>query len=159
MRLSQNFWHIVTVYKTCDQYAQTKLPLRNQTLKSLAAIDPEFILSQKVCLLNHLLGSPDVLVHVLDGDEEHERINKEVHKLMQDSALPACKDVNDNEVNVVQWWSSISTKYPQVYKMVMSVLSIFYAPKVESSLNIMGDTIDKKSNQMMVKTFQWNPEY
>ena len=90
------------MYKTCDQYAQTKLPLHNQTLKSLAGIDPEFILSQKVCLLNHLLGLPDLLVHVLDGDEEHEGINKEVCKLMQDSALPACKDVNDNEVNVVQ---------------------------------------------------------
>ena len=37
--------------------------------------------------------------------------------------------------------------------MVMSALSIFCEPKVESSFNIMGDTIDKKSNWMKVETF------
>ena len=45
--------HVVTAYKSCDQYAQTKLPLLNQTLKSLAAIDPEFIIFQKIGVLNH----------------------------------------------------------------------------------------------------------
>ena len=104
--------HIVTAYKTCGQYPQTKLPLRNQTLKSLPAIDPEFILSQNVDVLNHLLGLPDLLVHVLNGNEEHEGYNNYIHKLMQDNTLPACKDANDNEVDVAQWWSSISTKYP-----------------------------------------------
>ena len=44
----------------------------------MAAIDPEFILSQKVGVLNHLLRLPDLLVHVFDGDEEHEGYNKEV---------------------------------------------------------------------------------
>ena len=101
--------HVVTAYKTCGQYAQAKLPLCNQTLKSLAAIDPEFILSQKCVVLNHLLGLPELLVHMLDGDEEHEGYDKEVRKLMQNNALPACKDGNDNEVDVVQWWPSISS--------------------------------------------------
>ena len=144
--------HVVTAYKTCSQYAQTKLRLSNQTLKS-AAIDPEFILSQKVGDLNHLLGLPDLLAHMLDGDEEHEGCDREVRKCMQGNNLPACKSPNDNEVDVVQWWSSISTKYPWVYKMVMSALSIFCAPKVKSSFNIMSDTNDKKSNRMKVKTF------
>ena len=103
--------HVVTAYKTCSQYAQTKLRLSNQTLKS-AAIDPEFILSQKVGDLNHLLGLPDLLAHMLDGDEEHEGCDREVRKCMQGNNLPACKSPNDNEVDVVQWWSSISTKYP-----------------------------------------------
>ena len=93
---------VVTAYKTWGQYAQTKLPLHNQTLKSLAPVDPEFILSQKVGVLNHLLGLPDLLVHVLDGDEKQEGYDKEVRKLMQDNTLPACKDANDNEVDVVQ---------------------------------------------------------
>ena len=96
------------------------MPLHNQTLKSLAAIDPVFILSQNVGVLNHLLGLLDLLVYMLDGDEEHERDDKEVRKFMQDNTLSACKDVNDNEVDVVQWWPSISTKYPQVCKMVVS---------------------------------------
>ena len=85
--------HVVTAYKTCGQYAQTKLPLCNQTLKSVADIDPEFILSQKVGVLNHLIDFPDLPVHVLDGDEEHEGCNKELRKLMQGNTLPACKDV------------------------------------------------------------------
>ena len=37
--------------------------------------------------------------------------------------------------------------------MVMSPLPIFFAPKVESSFNIMGDTTDKKSNRMKVESF------
>ena len=53
---------------------------------------------------------------------------------------------NGNEVDVLQWWSSIYTKHPGVYKMAMSALSIFCAPKVESRFNTVGDTIDKKSN-------------
>ena len=85
--------HVVTAYKTCGQYAQTKLPLCNQTLKSVADIDPQFILSQKVGVLNHLIDLPDLPVHVLDGDEEHEGCNKELRKLMQGNTLPACKDV------------------------------------------------------------------
>ena len=80
--------HVVTAYKTCGQYAQTKLPLCNQILES-SAIDPEFICFQKVGVLNHLLGLPDLLVHVFDGDEKHEAYNKEVCKLMQDNTLPA----------------------------------------------------------------------
>ena len=96
------------------------MPLNNQTLKSLAAIDPVFILSQNVGVLNHLLELLDLLVHMLDGDEEHERDDKEVRKFMQDNTLSACKDANDNEVDVVQWWPSISTKHAQVCKMVVS---------------------------------------
>ena len=85
--------HVVTAHKTCGQYAQTKLPLCNQTLTSLADIDPGLILSQKFGVLNHLIGLLDLPVHVLDGDEEHEGCNKELCKLMQGNTLPACKDV------------------------------------------------------------------
>ena len=92
--------HFVTAYRTCDQHAQTKLPLPNQTLRSLVAIDPEFILSQRFGVLKQLLGLPDIPVHVLDGDEEYEGYNKEVCKLMQDNIFPACKDENENEVIV-----------------------------------------------------------
>ena len=140
-------------YKTCGEYTQNKLPLQNKTLKSLATIDPEFILSKMEVLLNYLLGLPDLLVHVLDGDEKHEEYEKEVRKLMFDNTLPACTDENGDEVDIVHWWSAISTKYPLTYKIVMAVLSIFCTPRVESSFNIMGDTIDKKSNRMKVNTF------
>ena len=55
--------------------------------------------------------------------------------------LTGMQDANDNKVSVVQCWSSISsTKYTQVYKMVMSALSVFCAPKFKSSFNIMDDT-------------------
>ena len=37
--------------------------------------------------------------------------------------------------------------------MVMSALSIFCAPKTESSYNIMGDTTERISNRMKVETF------
>ena len=65
----------------------------SDTLTSLADIDPGLILSQKFGVLNHLIGLPDLPVHVLDGDEEHEGCNKELCKLMQGNTLPACKDV------------------------------------------------------------------
>ena len=91
--------HVVTAYRACDQYAQTMLPLPNQTLKSLVAIDPEFILSQKFGVLKQLLGLPDIPVHVLDGDEEYEGYNKEVCKYLRNT-FAACKDENENEVDV-----------------------------------------------------------
>ena len=139
-------------YKTCGEYAQNKLPLQNKTSKSLATIDPEFILSKMEVVVNCLLGLPD-LVHVLCEDEKHEGYDKEVRKLMFDNTLPACTDENGDGVDVVHWWSAISAKYPLTYKIVMSVLSIFCTPRVESSCSIMGDTIDKKSNRMKVNTF------
>ena len=145
-------------YKTCGEYAQNKLPLQNKTLKSLASIDPEFILSKMEVVLNYLLGLPD-LVHVLGGDEKHEEYDKEVRKLMFDNTLPACTDKNGDEVDVVHWWSAISTKYPLTYKIVMAMLSIFCTPRVESSFSIMGDTIDKKSNRMKVNTFNASQIY
>ena len=55
---------------------------------------------------------------------------KKYENLCKNNTLPACKAANDNEVDVVQWWSSISTIHPQVYKMVMAALPIFCVPKV-----------------------------
>ena len=56
---------------------------------------------------------------------------KKYKNLCKNNNLPARKAANDNEVNVVQSWSSISTIHPQVYKMVMAALPIFCALKVQ----------------------------
>ena len=53
----------------------------------------------------------------------------------------------------MKWWASLVEKYPLTHRMVMSILSIFHGPKVESSFSIMSDVIDKKANRMKDKTF------
>ena len=58
-----------------------------------------------------------------------------------------------NEVECLYWWASVDERYPCIFKMVCSVLSIFHGPRVESTFNVMGDVIDKKSGRMNMETY------
>ena len=81
-------------YRKCGEYALKKLPLQNKTLKTLAAIDPEFILSRNEGVLNYLVKLPNILP-VLSNDDEEEKYGKEVRKLMIDQSLPSWTDDKD----------------------------------------------------------------
>ena len=139
-------------YKICGEYARNKLPLRNKTLKTFAAIDPIMILSQKDCVMHYLLELPDLLVNVFTNEKE-EKYEVEVRKLMCDNTLPRNNDEKGEDIPIVDWWAALVKKYPLTHRMVMSLLSIFHGPKVESSFSIMCDVIDKKANKMKDKTF------
>ena len=73
--------------------------------------------------------------------------------MMIDNTLPAATDDNSDDIDIVNWYSHLSKKYPAVHKIAMSVLSIFHGPKVKSSFSAMGDLIDKKANRMCHCTY------
>ena len=140
-------------YLNCGIYIQKKLPLESKMLKSFAAIDPLFVTSPNQLILKRLLSLPKTVLNILT-EEEEQQFEQEVRSLLVDPLLPpAMDDDGKKEVDCLTWWSLISKTYPSVFKMVTAVLSIFHGPRVESSFNIMGDVIDKKSGRINMKTY------
>ena len=142
----------VSAYLSCGRYIQKKLPLENYVLKTFTSIDPLFITSPNKLVLERLESLPKILTNIL-GDEEETLYQEQVRALLLDGQLPAALDEGGEEVDCVRWWVSISTKYPVVFKMVIAVLSNFHGPRVESSFNVMGDVLDKKSGRMNMSTY------
>ena len=136
-----------TGYKNCAVYTKDKLPLLNSTLKALAALVPCMILSKKDSVVKYLTELTDLVF------EEIELYEIQVRKMMIDNTLPAATDDNGDDADIVKWYSHLSKKYPAVHKMVVSVLSIFHGPKVESRFSATGGVIDKKTNRMYNRTY------
>ena len=109
------------------------------------------IISKKDLVMKHLTQLPD-LVSVFT-QEETKLYEIQVRKMMINNTLPAATDDNGDDVDIVKWYNHLSKKYPAVHKMAMSVLSIFYGPKVESSFSAMGAMINKKANRMCDLTY------
>ena len=108
------------------------------------------IFSKKDLVMKYLIELPD-LVCVLT-EEETKLYEIQVRKMMIDNTLPAATDDN-GDVDIVKWYSYFSKEYPAVHKMVMSVLSIFHGPKVDTNISGMGDVTDKKANWMCYCTY------
>lgn len=79
--------------------------------------------------------------------------SSEIRQLMNDNTLPSYLDEKGMEVDCLNWWQSIESKYPVTFKMVSAVLSIFHGPRVESSYSMMTDIIDTKSGRMNIETY------
>ena len=139
-------------YVQCGQYIQTKLPLENKVLKALTSIDPLMVCSPNAIVLRRLLSLPSIFSTVL-AEEEEELFEKEARAVCVDGHLPPALDVKMKEVDCLDWWASISDRYPCIYKIVCAALSIFHGPRVESTFNVMGDVIDKKSGRMNMETY------
>lgn len=60
--------------------------------------------------------------------------------------------VNNKEPDV-DYLKLVKECYPFLFKMVPGILSIFHGPRVESSFNVMGDIIDKKSGRINLETY------
>ena len=120
--------------------------MENKFLKSVSAIDPQLIRSPNSLVLKRLLNLPSC-IKVLSNDQE-EVYEKEVRKLLSSSNLPASGDVE-----CLVWWKLIKHSYPCLIKVVTAALSVFHGPCVESSFNVMGDAMDKKSSQMNMETY------
>ena len=138
-------------YLQCGLYIQKKLPLENDVLKSLGMLDPMIVSSSCQKVLRYLLKLPSLVTTVL-SEEEEEKYDEEVRAICVDNDLPGAI-VDGNEVECLVWWKSVSPKYPIMFKMVQSVLSIFHGPAVESTFSVMGDVIDSHSGRMNMETY------
>ena len=120
--------------------------MENEFIKSVSAIDPQLIRSPDSLVLKRLLNLPSC-IKVLSNDQE-EVYEKEVRKLLSSSSLPESGDLK-----CLVWWKLIKHSYPCLFKEVTVALSVFHGPRVESSFNVMGDVMDKKSSQMNMETY------
>ena len=120
--------------------------MENEFLKSVSAIDPQLIRSPHSLALKRFLNLPSC-IKVLSNDQE-EVYEKEVRKLLSSSNLPESGDLE-----CLVWWKLIKHSYPCLLKVVIAALSVFHGLRVESSFNVMGDVMDKKSSQMNMETY------
>ncbi|KAK6196348.1 hypothetical protein SNE40_001589 [Patella caerulea] len=134
-------------YVQCAQHLQKRLPLDNEFLRSVSAIDPSakgHHLSARYlkCLRN--------TCRKFLSEEETAQISLEVHRYQVDSNLP-----DPSLMPIDKWWCAVRAtgKYPALSKMVLTVLTCFHGPMVEGSFNLMGDIIDIKSTRMDTTTF------
>ena len=104
------------------------------------------IRSPNSLVLKRLLNLPSC-IKVLSNDQE-EVYEKEVRKLLSFSNLPESGDLE-----CLVWWKLVKHSYPCLFKVVTAALSVFHGPRVESSFNVMGDVMDKKSSQMNMETY------
>ena len=79
--------------------------------------------------------------------EEEDTYNQEVRAICVDSDLHGAIG-DDVEVECLVWWKSVSARYPIMFKIVRSVLSIFHGPAVESTFSAMDDVINTHSWRM-----------
>ena len=137
-------------YIECGLYLQKKLPLENNNLKAFTAIDPVIVTSPNELVLKRLLSLPSLVPSLLNDDDE-EPYEKEVRAVMVDSNLPSANCMlngKQQEVECLKWWKLVKEGYPHLFKVITGILSIFHGPRVESSFNVMGDIIDKKSGRI-----------
>ncbi|KAH3770278.1 hypothetical protein DPMN_171562 [Dreissena polymorpha] len=127
---------------------QQKLPLANPVLTSASAIDPIIRTSVHTsALLNKL---PTLVHEVLHGEEEEEKYATEVKDYQVDRFLPS-----HSGLRIDHWWAAVNAtgKYPTLCKMVLSLLSCFHGPQVESSFNVMGDILNSRTGRMKIETY------
>ena len=120
-------------------------------MKKFSVIDLKIVTSPSKLVLKWFNDIPTVLVNVLTLEEQDE-YDLEVRKLLVDAQLPSALDSKRDDVDCLTWWISVSKKYPVLFKVVRTVLSIFHGPPVESSSSAMGDIIDKKFGRMNIET-------
>ena len=138
-------------YAKCATYMAEKLPLENEFLKNIAAIDPIAITSRKSIVLKSLLKLPFLMKNV-PVDEEAEMYENDCRRLFIDFNLPDV--LRDNKpVRADNWWWQLNEKYPVLSKLSLATLTVFHGTRVVSSFSVMGDVMDKKSGRMNVSTY------
>ena len=138
-------------YAVCAKYMAEKLPLENEFLKNIAAIDPVAITSRKSIVLQSLLKLPCLMKNVL-VDEEVEMYDNDCRRVFVDFDLPDVLREN-KPVRADSWWWKLNEKYPALSKLSLAALTVFHGPRVESSFSVMGEVMDKKSGRMNVSTY------
>ena len=143
-------------YLDTSEYIQKQLPLKNQNIKAFSCIDPKKILNGDEDTTQGLTYLVDIMPTVLTDDERSAYL-REVYSLLTDPLLPSIirKDGegNDIEVSCLDWWISLEFRYPNCFKMVTAVLSIFHGPRMEGSFSGMTDIIDSKSGRLDIESY------
>lgn len=136
-----------SAYENCAGILQTKMPVNNQLLKSISAIDP--LCRGHSLTLKYLCKLPTLITNVFEN-EEISQFDIEAKQFQIDDNLP---DSEDKSIDC--WWAEIESqkKYPTLCQLVKPIPSCFHGPQVESSFNVMGDIIDTKSQSMHINTY------
>ena len=123
-----------------------KMALTNKLLKSASSLDP--IARGHHVTLKALLDLPDQVTSVRDVININD-YNKEARLYQIDEKLP------DHSKPVDQWWMTVqsTSKYPNLCKMALALVTCFHGPAVESSFNIMKDIMSGRSCNTAVQTY------
>ena len=148
----------------CGEYLKRKLPINN-VLKSMAALDPESehchnsvqkCLKELSAIASNILNlTPEEALERSNADEleAKEREKNDLYCQQVDmfctsqNLLPG--RVKDKPAEVDEWWAAVKKtgKYQLLYSKASALLTCFHGPKVESSFNLMGDIMDKRSSR------------
>ena len=146
---------IISAYTNAASYMQAKLPLCNQLLICLSAIDPK---AQGHSVTHkHLKKLVKFFPTVIKSGPEMDEYLKDASRIQVDASLPETDIVSAGQPSkrkqLDHWWAEVMPQYPTLGKVVKACLSIFTGPQIEQSFSVMNDIIDKKSNRLDIKTY------
>jgi len=136
---------VKSAYISTAEYMRTKLPLENEALTCLSALDPiargyEATLTQLVKLFN--------LCKLPLSDEANMQLRE--YNTMASDSLPALS--LDCETQLDTWWGAVLQKLPALAPMIKACLSIFTGPRVEQSFSMLNSVMDNSGNRMNAST-------
>ena len=120
-------------YAECATYMADKLPLENEFLKNVTAIDPIAITSRNSIVLKSLLKLPSFMKNVV-VNEELDEYESDCRRIMIDFELPNVLLPDDKPVRADKWWSQLHQKYPSLTKLCLAALTVFHGPRVKAVL-------------------------
>lgn len=149
--VSEFFTSLKNAYKSCGLYLQKKLPLANEFLKCVSALDPNK--RGQTETLEKLELLPAIVTNVL-SNEELEKYMLEIRNYQIDNLPPYLLEENKNQ-RLDEWWASVFSpgNYPSLSKLVKAIISIFHGPIVENTFNSMNYIMDSRSGRMDVRTY------
>lgn len=135
-------------YIQCSLSMLTKLPVNNEFLQILVALDPLERPKSKERLSK--LVTDYHFDRFLTGSEIVDYQSELVY-YQSDRKLPSF----DSDDDMVKWWSQVDDthRYGALMKVVFAALSIFHGPLVEGSFSVMNDIMDKQANRMDAKLY------
>ena len=115
-------------YEKCGKMLQKKMPVNNQLLKTLSAIDQSSL--DHSLTLKYLLDLPTQMTNVFTEDEQT-KYEKEVHWY---NSEPTNFEIN---MRIDHWWAAVET-YPHLLKVILEALTCFQGPMVEGAWRCSG---------------------
>ena len=145
-------------YINCAKKLQTKMPVNNKLLKSVAAVDPEcrgHSVSQK-----YMLRLPTLISNVLKEEElDNYETQVRLFQTCPERKLPDLYQTSQDGTSTIKridtWWSEVKEigNFQCLSKIVLAILTCFHGPQVESAFSVMGEVIDVKSSRTNIKTY------
>ena len=130
-----------------------KLPMQNQTLQDLAALDPCH--SNEASSLPALMRLAERLPNVIES-EDLGALDAELRLFTSDEYVIKLQSTSSGSRIDTDFWNKIfqCASYPCLSKLVKALLSIFSGPIVEGTFNIMDDIMRKDRTSMDPHTYE-----